>query len=65
MHTAIAFRGAGGVGRSGAFSAARGYVWEMNGGFATEMESFYASLVFSDTRLYVRGQANLYCIGSK
>jgi len=37
----------------------------MNGGFATEMEPFYASLVFAGTRLYVRGQTNLYCIGTK
>ena len=37
----------------------------MNGGFATEMEPFYALLVFAGTRLYVRGQTNLYCIGTK
>ena len=65
MHTAIAFRGAGGVRRSGALSAARGRAGEMNGGFATEMEPFYALLVFAGTRLYVRGQTNLYCIGNK
>jgi outer membrane protein assembly factor BamB len=29
------------------------------------LEPFYASLVFSGTRLYVRGQTNLYCIGTK
>ncbi len=29
------------------------------------LEPFYASLVFSGTRLYVRGQTNLYCIGNK
>ena len=65
MHTAIAFRGAGGVGRSGALSTARGRAGEMNGGFATEMQSFYATPIFSGTRMYVRGQTNLYCIGTK
>ena len=29
------------------------------------LEPSYASLVFSGTRLYVRGQTNLYCIGTK
>ena len=29
------------------------------------LEPFYASLIFSGTRMYVRGQANLYCIGTK
>ena len=29
------------------------------------LEPFWASLVFSGTRMYVRGQTNLYCIGTQ